>query len=253
MARALNSRLNTTNERTALITTSWKDPAVLDFMRKFTTRYVNEIVLAIDEPEADLLERLDRVMNELPVAFKLIINNKRMGVGFGIRQALRYCQTKGYEYVVLMASNGKDCPSEIPRFTTALSEGFEYVQGSRFVRGGRAVRTPLTRRIFNPLWAYVWSLLLGIRLTEVTNGFRSYAIRILLDRRLHLDQRWLDGYALEYYIHFKALSCGYRYCEVPVTKTYPWSHKGGYSKIRVFRDWKDILLTPVLLRLGLRR
>jgi dolichol-phosphate mannosyltransferase len=152
-----------------------------------------------------------------------------------------------------MAANGKDNPSEIPRFTRALEKGYEYVQGSRFARGGKADRTPFLRAIFSRMWPLIWSLLVGKRLTEVTNGFRAYDMRILLDRRIRLDQRWLDNYALEYYVHFKALTCGYRYCEVPVTKTYPRSHKGGYSKIRVFRDWKDILLPPILLRLGLRR
>jgi dolichol-phosphate mannosyltransferase len=232
---------------------SWDDPKVLTVLRQFDRPSIKEIVLVLDEPRPTLVGRLEELKPKLPVPLKTIVHDRRMGVGFGIRQALRYCQDSGYKFVVTMAANGKDNPSEIPRFTRALAQGFDYVQGSRFMQGGKAERTPLLRGIFNRLWPKVWCLLVGRRLTEVTNGFRAYSLRILLDKGVHLEQRWLGHYALEYYLHFKALTCGYRYCEVPVTKTYPWSHKGGYSKINPFRDWKDILLPPILLRLGIRR
>jgi dolichol-phosphate mannosyltransferase len=233
--------------------TSWRDPKIIDVIQRVDKPYVNEVVLIADEPSPDLLDRLNGLGWRLPVRVKIIVNARRMGVGYGIRQALRYSQDRGHKFVVLMAGNGKDNPSEIPRFTRALAKGFDYVQGSRFTQGGKAERTPFLRRVFSRLWPLVWSLLVGKRLTEVTNGFRAYDMRILLDKRIRLDQPWLDRYGLEYYLHFKVLSLGYRYCEVPVTKTYPWSHKGGYSKISPLRDWKDILLPPILLRLGLRR
>jgi dolichol-phosphate mannosyltransferase len=240
-------------EHTALIMTTWRDPKVVSVIQKFDKPYVNEVVLIADEPTPDLLDQLNRLGLRLPVGLNVIVNARRMGVGFGIRQALRYCQDKGHKFVVLMAANGKDDPSEIPRFTKALAKGYDYVQGSRFMPAGRAERTPFLRAVFNRIWPFIWSLLVSKRVTEVTNGFRAYDMRLLLDKRIRLDQRWLDRYGLEYYLHFKVLSLGYRYCEVPVTKTYPWSHKGGYSKIRPFGDWKDILLPPILLRLGLRR
>jgi dolichol-phosphate mannosyltransferase len=232
---------------------SWRDPKILGVIQRFDKPYVNEIVLIADEPGPGLLDRLNALGRRLPVRLKVIVNPRRMGVGFGIRQAVKYCQDSGYKFIVLMAGNGKDSPSEIPRFTRALAKGYDYVQGSRFVRGGKADSTPFLRAVFNRIWPLIWSLLVGKRLTEVTNGFRAYDMRILLDKRIRLDQRWLDNYALEYYLHYRALTCGYRYCEVPVAKIYPWSHKGGYSKIRPFRDWKDVLLPPILLRLGLRR
>jgi dolichol-phosphate mannosyltransferase len=232
---------------------SWDDPEVLNVLRQFDRPCIKEVVLVLDEPRPTLVGRLEELRPKLPVPLKTIVHDRRMGVGFGIRQALRYCQDSGHKFVVLMAANGKDNPSEIPRFTMALEKGYEYVQGSRYARGGKADRTPFLRAVFNRMWPLIWSLLVGKRLTEVTNGFRAYDMRILLDRRIRLDQSWLDNYALEYYLHFKALACGFRYCEVPVTKTYPWSHKGGYSKINPFRDWKDVLLPPILLRLGMRR
>jgi dolichol-phosphate mannosyltransferase len=228
----------------------WREPLVISVLQKFNRPYVNELVLVIDEPEALLLDRVTQIGSAVPL--KLIVNKRRMGTGFVIRQALKYCQMKGYKYVIMMAANGKDNPSEIPRFTRALAQGFDYVQGSRFMHKGRAERTPFLRLAFNKLWPAVWSVFIGKRITEVTNGFRAYAMRIVLDKRIHIEQHWLDHYALEYYIHYKALTCGYRYCEVPVTKSYPWSHKGGYSKIKPFSDWKHILLPPILLRLGLR-
>lgn len=58
----------------------------------------------------------------------------------------------------------------------------------------------------------------GAKCTDVTNGFRAYKTRMLKDKRVNIDQEWLNYYALEYYIHYKAITLGYKFAEVPVTK-----------------------------------
>jgi hypothetical protein len=63
----------------------------------------------------------------------------------------------------------------------------------------------------------------------------------------------LAGYQLEYYLHYKALTLGYRTKEVPVSKTYPYRHKGGYSHIRPLHDWWGIVGPLLYLRLGVRK
>jgi dolichol-phosphate mannosyltransferase len=98
----------------------------------------------------------------------------------------------------------------------------------------------------------VWTLLTNVRCTDVTNGFRAYSLRIFSDKRVDIWQSWLDNYELEYYIHYKVLTLGYRMKEVPVSKVYPYRHKGGYSNISPFRDWWKIVGPLVYLRLGVK-
>jgi hypothetical protein len=75
---------------------------------------------------------------------------------------------------------------------------------------------------------------------------------MLRDPSVNIDQQWLNGYSLEYYLHYKALTLGYRTMEVPVSKIYPFGHKGGYSKIQPLTDWWSIISPPLLLMLGAR-
>jgi hypothetical protein len=46
---------------------------------------------------------------------------------------------------------------------------------------------------------------------------------------------------------------GYRIKEVPVSKIYPFWHKGGYSNISPLRDWWKIVGPLIYLKLGVKK
>jgi len=231
----------------------WKEPMIYDVLTRFDKPYVDEIVLVVDEPTpaTEKAVKLGSARAKPPV--EVINNGRRMGIGYAIREGLEYSLKKGYDVVVVMAGNGKDDPKEITRLLSAMENGCEYVQGSRFLPGGKQEKTPILRGFFIRLWPYIWGLLTGARCTDVTNGFRAYNTEILRDRRVNIYQGWLDQYALEYYVHYKAMTLGYKFKEVPVTKKYMFRHRGGYSKIMPYRDWIHIVLPPILLRLGAKK
>jgi dolichol-phosphate mannosyltransferase len=114
------------------------------------------------------------------------------------------------------------------------------------------VKNPFLRGVFSRLYPFFWTLLTDVRCTDVTNGFRAYKLKIFSDRRINIWQGWLDSYELEYYIHYKVLALGYKMKEVPVSKVYSYSHKGGYSNISPFRDWWKIVGPLVYLTLGVK-
>jgi dolichol-phosphate mannosyltransferase len=151
-----------------------------------------------------------------------------------------------------MAANGKDDPAEAPRLVDELRDGYDYVQGSRYLtEGGASVNLPLGRNLMIRGYTLFFRILSGFKVSDVTNGFRAYRLSLLDDPRIRIEQRWLDHYELEYYLHWKAITLGYRVIEVGVSKTYP---KGGgnYSKIRRVRDWWSIVRPTLLLWLRLR-
>jgi len=232
---------------------TWRDPTVIKVLARFREPYVDEIIVVIDEPMKEMIKLIKIVARRIKPKITIIKNSKRMGIGYAIKQGLEHALKKGYEVVVVMAGNGKDDPREIPRLLKLIQKGYDYVQGSRFLPGGRYERMPLVRRIFNKLWPLFWTAITGVKQTEVTNGFRAYRTRILKDLRVNINQEWLNHYALEYYIHYKVLTLGYKYVEAPVSKVYPWGHRGGYSRIRPWIDWQYIILPPILLWLKIKR
>lgn len=181
----------------------------------------------------------------------VIRHEERRGVGAGLRDGLLHLKRKGFDAAVILAGNGKDDPREIPLLTAPLEAGeADYVQGSRFLNGGSYNNLPPVRHAMIRAYTLVWSAASGRRLTDVTNGFRAYRLSLLEDERVRIEQDWLDTYELEYYLHYKALSLGYRFREVAVSKNYPTRKK--YSKIRPVMDWWSIVKPILLLRSGIK-
>jgi len=223
-------------------------------LAKFGDPVVDEICIVADCPTESLLQEIEMAGRRIGIPTHVITNSQRKGVGYAIRKGIKYALDNCYGIIVVMAGNSKDDPGEIPRLLSPIIiEGCDYVQGSRFLPGGRRVKNPILRGVFSRVYPFIWTLLTNIRCTDVTNGFRAYGTGIFDDGRVNIWQSWLDGYGLEYYIHFKALTLGYRTKEVPVSKVYSHRHRGGYSKIFPLRDWWQIVGPLVYLKLGVRK
>lgn len=176
---------------------------------------------------------------------------KMLGVGAALRAGFEYAKSRA-PVIVVMAGNNKDEPREIPRLLAALDEGFDFVQGSRYVAGGKyGGDMPLYRKLATRFHPLLFSALTGVRITESTNGFRAFRSSLLSDPRMRLNQTWLDHYELEPYLLYKTLTLGYRHTEVPVTKLYP-PRAQGYTKMPPVTGWWSILRPLVLLSLRIR-
>jgi len=223
-------------------------------LAKFTDPVVDEICLVLDCPTHAILNEIKEAGKKIDTPVHIIENPERRGIGHAIRKGIEYTLYNGYDIIVVMAGNNKDNPWEIPRLLNPIiNEGYDYVQGSRFLLGGKHERMPLFRGVFSRLYPFIWTLLTKVRCTDATNGFRAYKTRIFEDKRMNIWQTWLNGYELEYYIHYKVLTLGYKVIEVPVSKTYQYRHKGGYSKIFPPRDWWQIVGPLIYLKLGARK
>lgn len=139
-----------------------------------------------------------------------------------MRMLLDYGVNEGYEGFVFIDGNGKDGVEAIPAFFHALSEGYDYIQGSRYLPGGEELNTPLDRRLGGMLvHAPVISLAAGFRYTDTTNGFRGLSRRAVLDPRLQPFRNVFDTYNLHYYLSIRLARLGFRIKELPVRRVYP--------------------------------
>ncbi|MGD0405050.1 MAG: glycosyltransferase family 2 protein [Candidatus Bathyarchaeia archaeon] len=236
----------------AIIPVYRDNDSIFEVLSKFREKVVDEICVIWDAASKKDMGKI--LSAAVPIEVHLIRNEERKGIGYAIRQGIQYALDKDFSIVVVLAGNNKDDPREIPRLLEPIiKEDYDYVQGSRFLAGGRCVKNPLLRGIFSRFYPFLWTLLTKVRCTDVTNGFRAYRLSIFEDPRINIWQRWLDDYELEYYIHYKALTLGYKTIEAPVSKTYSHRHKGGYSQISPFRDWWRIVRPLFYLKLGTKQ
>lgn len=143
-----------------------------------------------------------------------------------MRMAIDYALAQGYAGVVTIDGNDKDDPGAAPRFAELLREGFDHVQGSRFIPGGRHANTPLSRLLaVRLLHAPLISLAAGFRYTDTTNGFRGYSRRLLEDPRVQPLRAVFERYELHYYLAIRAARLGLRCIETPVARAYPATGK----------------------------
>lgn len=162
-----------------------------------------------------------------------------------LRCAYAFVLDAGYREIVTIDGNNKDDPEAIPRFVTALRDGFDFVQASRFIPGGVAEHTPWVRDLaIRLVHAPLLSLSSGFHWTDTTQGFRAYSRRLLLDPRLNVFRDVFRDYELLAYLSYRAPRLGYRCVELPSRRAYP--PVGAVpTKISAVRGNASVLLTLV--------
>lgn len=167
-----------------------------------------------------------------------------------LRMAYAFALKAGYNGIVTMDGNNKDDGAAVFDFVHMLSQGYDLIQGSRYVKGGNAVNTPLSRMLAVKLIHIpVISLLAGFRYTDTTNGFRGYSRSFLLDERVQPFRDIFDTYELLAYLSVKGPRLGYRVTEIPVTRAYPRG-EATPTKISSIRGNFDLLKILWLLMLN---
>ena len=172
-----------------------------------------------------------------------------------LRTGFEYALRNAFDVVVVMAGNGKDDPREIPLLLQPIEErGADYVQGSRYLPGGKAGVMPTHRALATRLYPWLLRLYPGFKATDGTNGFRAYKTSILKDSRIDIYQSWLCRTSVEFYLSIKVMTLGYQVVEVPVSKTYPKTTTyAKYTKVRPISDWWNILKPWIYLSLRLKK
>lgn len=158
-----------------------------------------------------------------------------------LRMFFAYATTQGYDGMVIIDGNNKDGVEAIPTFLAALEQGWDYIQGSRYIPGGVEKNTPLSRKLAVTLiHAPVISLAARWRYTDTTNGFRAVSRRFLLDPSLKPFRDVFNTYNLHYYLSVMAPRLGYRVKELPVARVYPAAGPTP-SKIKGFKGNLHVL------------
>lgn len=169
--------------------------------------------------------------------------------GTQLRMGFSYALRQGYEGIIQIDGNNKDGVEAIPEFIKALDDGFDYVQGSRFIKGGKAVNTPLIRLLaVRLLAAPILSLGALFWYTDVTNGFRGYSRKYLLHEGVQPFRDIFVRYEFNMYLTVRANQLGLKTKEIPVSRIYPQGKV--HTKISFLKGNFDFLLSQLKAALG---
>lgn len=194
----------------------------------------------------------DGTASEAAAAGAVVLHNvKNSGVGAAIRTGMDWALDSGYDIVAVLGGDDQHDPQELPRMLDLLIRGeCVFVQGSRWMNGGAVVNCPLFRRITTMIYPVIVRILTGKACSDGTNGYRAFTTDFIRDSRILYRQECLNGYELEPYLLYKALTLGFSVKETPITVRYHKEH-GGCTKMQPILDWWHILRPLLYLRMGI--
>ena len=133
-----------------------------------------------------------------------------MGLGSAYKDGLKLCSGN---IIVEMDADLSHDPREIIVLVKAL-ETADMVVGSRYVNGGMIVGWTWYRRAISSTANHIGRLLLGLKVKDVTSGFRAYH-RCVFERIV--SGSCFDGYDFQVEAVHTASKLGFKIVEVPIT------------------------------------
>lgn len=177
-----------------------------------------------------------------PLGVNTILVKKGAGKqGAQLRMGIWWALKRGYEGIITIDGNNKDSIEDVSKFIEKLDEGYDFIQGSRFIKGGQAINTPFIRYVsVRVLHAPVISLTAKKWYTDTTNAYRGYSKKYLEHPQVQPLRDIFMTYELLAYLSVKADQLKLKTCEIPVKREYPKKGKTP-TKISFFRGNSDLL------------
>jgi dolichol-phosphate mannosyltransferase len=133
---------------------------------------------------------------------------------YGFKHAM---QNMGPDIVMEMDADFQHNPNDIPKFITKIEEGYDYVIGSRFIKGGSIPKEwGFSRKLWSVGGNIFSKLVLGIfSVSDFTSGYKASRVKNYLDR-LDLDSVRSKGFAYKIDLLYKMYKLNAKIAEVPI-------------------------------------
>jgi dolichol-phosphate mannosyltransferase len=138
----------------------------------------------------------------------------KAGLGAAYLAGFAWGLERGYQVIVEMDADGSHRPEQLPDLLAGLADA-DVVLGSRWVPGGRVVNWPVHRKLISRGGTTYARLALGVRIHDITGGFRAFRAEAL--RSLDLHDVASQGYCFQIDLAWRAVQRGLRVREVPIT------------------------------------
>jgi dolichol-phosphate mannosyltransferase len=170
-------------------------------------------VLVIDDSSPDGTGAIaDRIAGELAWV-KVLHRGVKEGLGPAYIAGFRHALASGAELVLEMDCDFSHDPQDVPRLLEAAADA-DLVLGSRYAPGGGTENWGLGRRIVSRGGCLYAQVVLGVRVRDLTGGFKCFRRATL--EAIDLDALSARGYAFQIETTYRVIRAGLRVREVPI-------------------------------------
>ncbi len=170
-------------------------------------------ILIVDDSSPDgtgrIADRLAAEHDDVEVLHRPL----KEGLGPAYLAGFRRALEQGADLVVQMDADFSHDPAFLPRFLDAARNA-DLVLGSRYVPGGGVSEWGPTRRIVSRWGSAYARVMLGVRVRDLTGGFKCWRREAL--EAVDLDSVASRGYAFQVEMTYRAIEAGLRVVEVPI-------------------------------------
>ncbi|MGH3065471.1 MAG: polyprenol monophosphomannose synthase [Gaiellaceae bacterium] len=171
-------------------------------------------VLVIDDGSPDGTgEIADRLAAELPWV-SVLHRERKEGIGPAYIAGFRRALAENAELVLEMDCDFSHSPAVVPRLIAAAADA-DLVIGSRYAPGGGTANWGLLRRIVSRGGCLYAQVILGLRVRDLTGGFKCFRREAL--ETIDLDALSAHGYAFQIETTYRVRRAGLRVREIPIT------------------------------------
>jgi dolichol-phosphate mannosyltransferase len=174
-------------------------------------------ILVVDDSSPDGTgEIAERLSSQHPDRMGVLHRKEKNGLGPAYMAGFKRAIKEGADVIVQMDCDFSHDPNYVPQLLDKLSEGYDMVLGSRYMRGGGVDRSwGWHRKLLS--WfanrAYV-KLLLNLPVRDATGGFRAWKSETLIG--LDLDRIAANGYVFQVEMTYVTYRLGYKITEIPI-------------------------------------
>jgi dolichol-phosphate mannosyltransferase len=171
-------------------------------------------VVVIDDASPDGTgEIADRLSAQHPWV-SVLHREQKEGIGPAYIAGFRWALAEGAELVLEMDCDFSHRPADVPRLIAA-SDDADLVLGSRYAPGGGTENWGLVRRFVSRGGCLYAQILLGMRVRDLTGGFKCFRRGAL--EAIDLGALSAHGYAFQIETTYRVRRAGLRVREVPIT------------------------------------
>ncbi len=201
-------------------------------------------VIVVDDNSPDGTGRLVDSMAAQEPRVHGVHRPAKLGLGTAHIAGMRQAFALNLDPIVTMDADFSHHPRYIPNLIDGLGQ-FDVMIGSRYVPGGGTRFFSLQRQVLSHGANMFARLMLSLKATDCTAGFRAYRRAVL--ESLDLDGIFSNGYSFLIELLFLCQRRGWRIGEVPIIYEDRRAGKSKISKTEVYKA------TYTVLRLFLRR
>jgi dolichol-phosphate mannosyltransferase len=173
-----------------------------------------DVVLVIDDGSPDGTGEVAVALARQLPWLSVLHRASKEGIGPAYVAGFRWALAAGAELVLEMDCDFSHDPADVPRLIAATADA-DLALGSRYAPGGGTRNWGLLRRIVSRGGCLYAQIVLGMRVRDLTGGFKCFRREAL--EALDLGELSAHGYAFQIETTFRLHRLGLRIVEVPIT------------------------------------